>query len=45
MTAFRTLPLSEQFLANLDSLGYREMTEIYQELARAVGQPQTVSVS
>jgi len=28
MTSFATLPLSEAFLANLDSLGYREMTEI-----------------
>ena len=28
MTSFATLPLSEKLLANLDSLGYREMTEI-----------------
>lgn len=28
MTAFATLPLSDTLLANLDSLGYREMTEI-----------------
>lgn len=28
MTSFATLPLSEAFLANLDSLGYREMTDI-----------------
>ncbi|MFP5393060.1 MAG: ATP-dependent RNA helicase DbpA [Gammaproteobacteria bacterium] len=27
-TAFSTLPLSERFLANLDTLGYREMTTI-----------------
>ncbi|MCE3263679.1 MAG: ATP-dependent helicase DbpA [Pseudoduganella sp.] len=28
MTSFATLPLSDAFIANLDSLGYREMTEI-----------------
>jgi ATP-independent RNA helicase DbpA len=28
MTSFSTLPLSDSFLANLDSLGYKEMTPI-----------------
>jgi ATP-independent RNA helicase DbpA len=28
MTSFATLPLTESFLANLDSLGYKEMTPI-----------------
>jgi ATP-independent RNA helicase DbpA len=31
MTSFATLPLSEKLLANLDSLGYREMTEIQEQ--------------
>ncbi|WP_374583926.1 ATP-dependent RNA helicase DbpA [Pseudoduganella sp.] len=36
MTSFATLPLSEAFLANLDSLGYREMTDIQAQSLPAV---------
>jgi ATP-independent RNA helicase DbpA len=36
MTAFATLPLSDQFLANLDSLGYREMTAIQAQSLPAI---------
>ncbi|MYN03133.1 ATP-dependent RNA helicase DbpA [Pseudoduganella sp. DS3] len=38
MTSFATLPLSEAFLANLDSLGYREMTDIQAQSLPAVMQ-------
>jgi ATP-independent RNA helicase DbpA len=36
MTAFATLPLSDKLLANLDSLGYREMTEIQEQSLPAI---------
>jgi ATP-independent RNA helicase DbpA len=36
MTAFATLPLSDKLLANLDSLGYREMTEIQAQSLPAI---------
>ncbi len=36
MTAFATLPLSDKFLANLDSLGYREMTDIQAQSLPAI---------
>ena len=35
-TAFSSLPLTDTFLANLDSLGYKEMTTIQAESLPAV---------
>jgi ATP-independent RNA helicase DbpA len=40
MTSFATLPLSDSFLANLESLGYREMTPIQAQSLPSVLQGQ-----